>query len=224
MLLPVEVYHRFEGYAGNKQSALLQEVKNNLLATYPQTNMRGDGQVVVVAFNTLKIEVVPVFKWDDSGTWLMPDTNNNGSWRMAYPGAEAASLDNADALGSNNARPLIQIIKAWKQHCNVPIKSFHIEQLVANFIQTYQHRDQDYYYYDWFVRDFLYFLLGRRNTTIYAPASNEFVAIGEDWFSRASAAYDRAVKACEYEREDYIMLAGEEWQKIFGARIPDYLG
>jgi len=224
MPLPVEVYHRFQGYAGNRQSSLLQEVKNNLLVTYPQTNMRGDGQVVVVAFNTLKIEVVPVFRWDDSGTWLMPDTNNNGSWRMVYPGAEVASLDNADASGNNNCRPLIQIIKAWKQHCNVPIKSFHIEQLVANFIQSYQHRDQDYFYYDWFVRDFLHFLMARRNTTIYAPASNEFVAIGEDWFSRASSAYDRAVKACEYEREDYVMLAGEEWQKIFGTRIPDYVG
>lgn len=71
---------------------------------------------------------------------------------------------------------------------------------------------------------FLQFLLANRNAAIYAPASNEMTTVGEEWYSRASAAYDRAVKACEYERGDYIMLAGEEWQKLFGARIPDYLG
>lgn len=224
MQLPAEVYHRFDGYTGNKQSALLQEVKGHLLTTYPQTNMRGDGQVVIVAFNTITIEVVPVFKWDDTGTWVMPDTNAGGRWRHVYPEAENIGLDEADRIGNRNCRPLIQIIKAWKDYCNVPIKSFHIEQLVAAFIRTYQYRDQDYFYYDWFVRDFLKFLIGQYNGTIYAPASNEMVAIGGEWFSRASAAYDRAVKACEYEREDYIMLAGDEWQKLFGSRIPDYVG
>lgn len=223
MQLPAAVYQRFEGYTGNRQSALLQEVKNHLLKTYPQTSMRGDGQVIVVAFNSIKIEVVPVFRWDDTGTWIMPDANAGGRWRFAYPDAEKSALDNADASGNNNCRPLIQMMKTWKYNCNVPIKSFHIEQLVAAFIGCYEHRNQGYYYYDWFIRDFLHFLMGKRNTSIYAPASNEFVAIGEEWYSRASTAYDRAVKACEYEREDYIMLAGEEWQKLFGARIPDYV-
>lgn len=154
----------------------------------------------------------------------MPDTNAGGRWRLVYPTAETASLDDADAAAYNNCRPLIQIIKAWKHHCSIPLKSFHIEQLVAAFTRTYLFRDKDYFYYDWFVRDFLHFLLAQRNATIYAPASNEMVSIGEEWFSRATAAYDRAVKACEYEREDYIVLAGEEWQKIFGTRIPAYLG
>src|SRR4051794_16569097 len=56
MQLPIDVYERFNGYQGNVQSALLQEVKGHLLTTYPQTSMRGDGQVVVVGFNTVAIE------------------------------------------------------------------------------------------------------------------------------------------------------------------------
>lgn len=224
MPLPLDVYHRFETYAGNRQSALLQEVKNNLLGTYPQTNMRGDGQVVIVAFNTIKIEVVPVFRWNDAGTWLMPDTNAGGRWKLVYPGDEIVSLDGADAIGNNNCRPLIQISKAWKAHCNVPIKSFHIEQLVAEFIRSYQYRHQSYFYYDWFVRDFLRFLIGQRHARIHAPASNEMISIGDDWYGRALTAYERAVEACEHEYQDRVIMAGEEWQKLFGPRIPSYLG
>lgn len=224
MPLPTEEYHRINCYAGNKQSALLQEVKNSLAATYWQSDMRGDGQVVVVNFNTIKVEVVPVFRWDDAGAWLMPDTNAGGRWRTVYPDAEGATLDNADMVANRNCRPLIQIVKAWKYHCNVPIKSFHVEQLVREFVTTYAHRDQDYFYYDWFVRDFLNFLCGKRHALIYAPASNEMVGIGDAWYSRAVTAYERAVKACENEREDYIVLAGEEWQKLFGTRIATYLG
>lgn len=224
MPLPSDVYQRFETYTGNRQSALLQEVKNKLLGTYPQTNMRGDGQVVIVAFNTITIEVVPVFRWDDAGTWLMPDTNAGGRWKLVYPGDEIVSLDGADAAGNDNCRPLIQIIKAWKAHCNVPIKSFHIEQLVAEFIRNYQYRQQSYFYYDWFVRDFLRFLIGQRHARIHAPASNEMISIGDDWYSRALTAYERAVEACEHEYQDRIIMAGEEWQKLFGPRIPSHLG
>lgn len=223
MPLPTEEYHRIEAYAGNKQSALLQEVKSSLGDTYWQTDMRGDGQVVVVNFNTIKVEIVPVFRWDDAGAWLMPDTNGGGRWRMVYPNAEGATLDNADMVANRNCRPLIQIVKAWKYHCNVPIKSFHVEQLVRDFITTYAFRDKDYFYYDWFVRDFLAFLCSKQHAALYAPASNEVVGIGDAWYSRAVTAYERAVKACEYEREDYIVLAGEEWQKLFGARIASYL-
>ncbi len=223
MPLPAEVYSRIEGYSGNRQSALLQEVKNNLASTYWQTNMRGDGQVVVVNFNTIKIEVVPVFRLNNTGAWLMPDTNNGGRWRTVYPDAEGASLDEADIVSNRNCRPLIQIVKAWKYHCNVPIKSFHLERIVSDFMRSYAFKDQSYFYYDWFVRDFLYFLCGKRNTLIYAPASNEMVGIGDAWYSRAITAYERAVEACEYEWRDYIVSAGQEWQKLFGTRIASVL-
>ena len=224
MPLPIAEFSRIDGYAGNKQSALLQEVKTSLAETYWQTDMRGDGQVVVINFNTIRVEGVPVFRWDDNGAWLMPDTNEGGRWRTVYPHAEHATLDNADAVANRNCRPLVQIAKAWKYHCTVPIKSFHLEQLVADFVRSYAHRDQGYFYYDWFVRDFLQFLCGKRHALIYAPASNEMVGIGDDWYSRAVTAHGRAERACEYEREDYIVLAGEEWQKLFGTRIASYLG
>ena len=58
---PVDVYHQFNQRIGNKQSQLLQHVAAVLRATYPQTAIRGDGQVVVIGFNTYRIEVAPAF-------------------------------------------------------------------------------------------------------------------------------------------------------------------
>lgn len=215
MQLPNDTYHRFNNYSGNKQSALLQEVKNSLLDTYSQTDMRGDGQVVIVAFNTLKIEVVPVFKWDDTGRWIMPDTNNGGRWRFTYPAGDVHALDAADRVANGNCRPFIQIMKAWKDNCNVPLKSFLLEQLVAEFLTTYVHREQSYFYYDWFVRDFLRFLIGKRHQVIYSPSSGDLVQLGDQWYGHAALAHERAVTACDHEYRDNIMLAGGEWQKLF---------
>ncbi len=218
MQLPLEDYHRFNGYAGNGQSALLQEVKSVLEATYPQTNMRGDGQVCVVAFNSITVEVVPVFKYDDD-RWLMPDTHDGGSWKTVNPAAEVASLDYTDLVASSNGRKLIQMMKAWKYHCNVPLKSFILELIVSEFLQGYEYRHRDFFYYDWFVRDFFRHLLSRKNGLIWAPNSETYVSLGDEWESRAISARDRALSACEYEYKDMVVHAGEEWQKVFGDRI-----
>ena len=57
-VLPVEVYWRFQQRTGNRQSQLLQEVKNRLQTTYLQTDIRGDGQVVVVPIKSFQIEAL----------------------------------------------------------------------------------------------------------------------------------------------------------------------
>ena len=98
MHLPVDVYERFNGYSHNGQSALLQEIKGHLESTYSQTRMRGDGQVVLVSFNTVEIEVVPVFNYDSAGRWVMPDTHGGGTWKTVNPNEELAAIDRADAV------------------------------------------------------------------------------------------------------------------------------
>lgn len=220
MQLPLDVYHRFDAYEGNGQSALLQEVKGWLQQKYSQTDMRGDGQVVVVKFNSITIEVVPVFKYDDAGRWAMPDTHDGGSWKIVQPSAEIAAIDRAEAGANNNVRPIIFMMKAWKRHCNVPLKSFVLELLVADFMTNYAFRQYDWYWYDWYIRDFLQYLLVRANGHVYAPSSGEVVALGNDWLSRAETAYQRAMNACDYERADMVISAGDEWQKVFGDQIP----
>ena len=50
--LPTSTYIRFNAYESNGQSALLQEVKEVLKERYPKTDIKGDGQVVVIEFTT----------------------------------------------------------------------------------------------------------------------------------------------------------------------------
>jgi tRNA nucleotidyltransferase (CCA-adding enzyme) len=98
-VLPVDVYHRFQTYTGNKQSALLQEVKGVLENTYPSTEMRGDGQVVMVRFNTVNVEVAPGFALQNGQYWIC-DTNNGGRYKATAPKAE---IDHINTIhGANN--------------------------------------------------------------------------------------------------------------------------
>ena len=70
------------------------------------------------------------------------------------------------------------------------------------------------------MRDFFTFMVGRANGHVYVPGTYEPLSLGDAWRSRAETARDRAVKACEYERQGQGHPAGAEWQKIFGSYIP----
>lgn len=217
--LPVEVYNRFQSYSGNKQSALLQEVKKVLQRTYSATDMSGDGQVVIVRFNTINVEVVPAFPLTN-GQYYICNTNDGGSYKTTDPKAEEAKVSTVNSAYNYNLRPLVKMAKAWQSYCNVPLKSFHLELVMADYLAQSQWSKNSFFYYDWLLRDFFAYLKTRANGMLFAPGTYEILYLGDAWKSRCDTAYDRAVKACDYERDDYVALAGEEWQKIFGTQIP----
>ena len=218
--LPVDVYQRINGNAGNVQSALLAEVRGHLQRTYPQSTIRGDGQVVLVAFNTVAVEVVPVFLYDGNRGYVMPDTNRGGRWKLVDPLAEIYLLEAADAGSRGNATAMARMLKVWKRECNVPLRSYQIELLAAEFVGAYEYREKDWYYYDWFMRDFFSWLCLQAHRNLIIPGTGEVVNLGSEWLSRAETARGRALTACGYEWNDWTIVAGEEWQKIFGNRIP----
>jgi hypothetical protein len=218
-VLPYAVYRRFEGYTGNRQSALLQEVKGVLEGTYSQTNIGGDGQVVVVEFDKIIIEVAPAILLDNGRYWIC-DTNDGGRYKTVDPRAELDRLDGIDSANFHNLRPVIRFAKVWKEYCNAPLPSYQIEMVADDFVRQCQWRDKDWFYYDWIMRDFFAFLLTRVNGTATFPGTGETVPIGDAWESRAASALEHARKACDWEHYDYVVTAGEEWQKIFGTMIP----
>lgn len=218
--LPDEVYYRFEARTGNKQSQLLQEVKTVLLRQFPRTDIRGSGPVVLVGFGSYNVELVPAFTVAYSNQFQIPVTKNGGFYKRFDPLAEEATLAASSTQANNNTRPLTRMMKRWQDYCSVPMKSFWLELLAIEFLSQWQHRTNGSSFYDWMVRDYLRYVVGRANGYLTVPGTYESLPLGDGWKSRAETAYGRAVKACEYEAGGYTYAAGVEWQKIFGPDFP----
>lgn len=218
--MPIEVYHRYETVSNNKQSALLQEVKNVLNRTYTTTDkIKGDGQVVVVGFNRMSVEVVPAFLMEN-GKYLICNTHDGGRYVVADPKEELSYISDVNDLCNANLRPLIMMFKAWQENCNVPLKSFWIELILAEFMMNYEYREYDYYWFDWFIRDIFTYLVNKANQQVLVPGTYEQINLGNNWLNKAMRAQSHSILACKHEYNDNVRTAGEIWQKIFGSQIP----
>jgi hypothetical protein len=218
--LPWDVYQRFEQRTGNKQSQLLQEVRQVLGVTYSQTAIRGDGQVVVIPFNSMPVEVVPAFYVNNETVWIC-DTNDGGRYKVVAPFAELQNVETYDAAYNGNVRALVRMMKQWQRHCNASdLKSFQLELLAIDFLKGWENRERGLFWYDWMVRDFLAYLIGRVHGCVALPVTGELSWLGADWFSRAQTAHRHAMRACEHETKNENWAAGYEWSQIFGAAVP----
>jgi hypothetical protein len=99
------VYYRYQQRPGNKQSQLLQEGRGILLQTYPNTRMRGDGQVVVVPFASYGVEVVPAFQLTSGEFWIC-DTNEGGRYKTVDPSAEITYVSTSNQATNGNTKAL----------------------------------------------------------------------------------------------------------------------
>lgn len=218
--LPRSVYERYEARQGNRQSQLLQEVKSVLEKPFPNTDIKGDGPVVVAPFATYNVEIVPAFRLTSGQFWVCM-TSGGGRYKAADYQAESDNILHSNSSSNGQTRDLVKMMKRLQAYCSVPLRSFWLELLSVSFLEQWEHRGKSKLYHDYMVRDFLDYALGRRSTYLYAPGTNEAMNIGDTWASKATTARDRAVKACNLEPTD-AAAAGEEWQKIFGADIPKY--
>lgn len=217
--LPYSVYERFQQKPGNKQSQLLQEVKNALLASFPKTDIRGDGPVVMVPFQSYAVELLPGFLLQNGQYWI-PITANGGSYKTFDPDAEIKHIQESNTKTNGNTRDLVRMLKCWQAHCAVPLKSFYLELLAVKFLDQWAHAGQSKTYYDWMTRDFFGWLVTQAWSTVYVPGTRESLSLGDAWRSKAGSAHDRAAKATQYDAGNMPYSAGEEWQKVFGIDIP----
>lgn len=222
VLLPTAVHKRFENHRWNRQSALLQEVKGVLTKTYRDTDMSGDGQVVLVRFGSYSVEVVPAFLLQNGRYWIC-NTHGGGSYKETDPWAEVNHIEAVDKANNHNLRPLIRMLKAWQANCSAPIKSFQLELLAAAFLAQSPWRLKDFFWFDWIARDFFAYLYHRANSFVVVPGTLERIHLGNECQSRAATAYYRAEKASEYEKINLVAAAGDAWQNIFGPDIPRVL-
>ena len=169
-LLPTSVYTRFEGRSGNKQSQLLQEVKGVLSDKFRSTAIKGDGPVVIVPFASYAVELIPAFSLTDGKYWICM-TDMGGYYKTADYDAEASYIATVNQDSKGNLRDLVRMMKRWQSYCSVPIKSFWIEIVAAEFISGWGNKGKSALYYDLMVRDFLSYLKSKRYGVVYAPGT-----------------------------------------------------
>lgn len=227
-LLPWDVYFRFENRSGNRQSGILQEIKGVLEASYSTTEIKCDGPTVIMNFSTYKIEIAPAFRdlrytayiYDPLFQVFLCDTNDGGSYKLAAPAAEHNKVLQCNRAWKGDLVALIRMAKTWRRNCDVPIKSFLLEQLAMEFLAQWPNTGKGPYWYDWMMHDYFAFIIARQNASGILPVSNELFFYGDQWVSRAETALKNATQACIYEQLDFNAWAGEEWQKIFATFIP----
>lgn len=135
MELPRDMYNQYDAHKGNGQSRLLQTVKNAILETFPHSDVRGDGQVVVVNFTDgIKFEILPAFKnLDYWGRWTgkydYPDSNMGGNWLSTNPKAEQEAMEQKNRE-SNGL--LYDTCRHMRQIRDTHFKSYHLPGIVID--------------------------------------------------------------------------------------------
>ena len=133
--LPSSTYNQYNDYESNGQSALIQNVKNVLKEKYPNTDIRGDGQVVVIEFKKYTVELVPGFKQSDD-RFKYPDTHDGGSWKITDPLSEQVECDKCNSDSSGIYYDFCHIIRSWKNTIGLEMGGLLIDTLVYDFFQN----------------------------------------------------------------------------------------
>lgn len=217
--LPWSVYTRFNKYEGNGQSALLQEVKKFIKTTYNNTNIKGDGQVVVISFDNYVIEVLPSFKNQD-GSYTYPDSTGDGGWKITKPRLEIDALNALNKTSNGNLKNLCKMVRSWKNKVGAPIGGLLIDTLCYNFInENKEYNDRSFIYYDWLSRDIFKYLslIDKDQKYWFAPGSNQKVYKKGNFIAKAKKSHSKCLKAIEKEK---YKTAYTLWKGIYGSSFP----
>ena len=217
--LPWDIYSRFNKHEGNGQSSLLQEVKETIKTTYPKTDIKGDGQVVVVSFDNYVVEVLPGFKSDD-GSYRYPDCNDGGSWKTTKPRDEIKAIDDLNKESNSNLKNLCKMVRSWRNKIGAPMGGLLIDTLCYKFLEEKtDYKDRGFIYYDWMARDFFEYLgsQSKEQKFWYAPGSNQKVYKKGNFIAKAKKVHKKCKEAIEKESNKTV---NEIWKEVFGRAFP----
>ncbi|MER9815118.1 nucleotidyltransferase domain-containing protein [Mesorhizobium sp. M0129] len=218
-VLPSALYHQYNAYSSNGQSALLQAVKASIRNTYSTSDSYGDGQVVVINFDDgVTFEILPVFD-NDSGTWTYPNANNGGSWQACNPRAEIDAVETRNTIVNHNLKHLCRMMRVWRDHNSVPMSGALVDTLAYQFIGTWLFRDKSYLYHDYMARDFLFYLSEQDQKQQYwrMPGSGSSVRRKGLFEYKALIDYNIAVAACNLQGDDLGAERRAKWRLVFGS-------
>lgn len=223
VVLDPDYYHYFNAQNGG-QAGLLDLVKKTLRKTYTQTpDISRSGQAVSIRFTDFVVDVVPAF-YRQGGGYLIPNSIRQ-SWISTDPKKHVEIISQSNTTHNANLVPLIKMIKGWNKSGGSFFGSFHLEVLVfqiLNGVTISNFPSGARYVFDK-GRD----LVTKQNLDPAGYGSDVGNYINtkekiEDAVRRFQLAYDRSIKAEDYERRGYTKDAIDMWRKVFGDYFPAY--
>lgn len=220
--MPTGSYARYNNYAYNGQSQMLQDLRTSLLRTYSSSAIKGDGQVTDIFFSDgMKFEIVPCCENSD-GSFTYPDSNGGGHWKVTDPRPEIESIRSMDVNTNNNLRRLCRMIRAWKDQWNVPMGGLLIDTMAHNFLRNWEYKDKSFMWYDWLTRDFFGYLsnVDDQQSYWYAVGSNQLIFPRGNFSYKVKRAYNLSLEAIAFEKKECEWSANQKWREIYGTRFP----
>ncbi|GGO01170.1 nucleotide-binding domain-containing protein [Nocardia rhizosphaerihabitans] len=216
-ILPPGIRSNYDGETGPRR--ILNRVRDDLNARYPNTDIRVDQCVVRVQFtsNSFKFEVQPAFENAD-GSFDYPDTKAS-RWKITKPREEIAATKECNDSTSTNMRHLARMARAWKNTNGVNMGGLLIDTLVHKFFaQTNDYDSAGTSSFDLMARDFFEFLKNEPEQGYYlALGSRQHVHVKAKFQPKARKAYNRCLKAIEDEGK---AAANQTWREVFGSSVP----
>lgn len=216
-ILPPSIRSNYDGETGPQR--MLERVRDDLAARYPNTSIRVDQCVVRVQFvsNAFKFEVQPAFANAD-GSFDYPDTKAK-AWKVTKPREEIAATKACNDRTSTNMRHLARLARAWKNHNGVSMGGLLIDTLVHRFFsQTSNYDSAGTGSFALMTRDFFAFLKDEPDKEYYlALGSNQRVKVNARFQPKAAKAYNRCLEAIADEGK---VSANKKWREVFGTSVP----
>ncbi|MCA8377928.1 nucleotidyltransferase [Burkholderia cenocepacia] len=217
--LPWALYERYRQRENNGPSQLLQAVRDSLKTRYPSTEIKGDGQVVVVQFKKFKVEVLPAFYRKDKNDYLHPDTNNGGSWKVTYPQQEMDAMRSMNERTNRNFRHACKMLRSWKNEHGAPMSGILIDTLCYRFFEGCKDFDEKSYgAYPELVAALFAYLEGLEQKDYWrAPGSQAHIASKGNFHRKAKKAAQTCIQARDEKDEK---KRAKLWREVFGRDFP----
>lgn len=218
--LPWQTYLKYKAYTNNGPSQLLQAVRDSIKTRYPNTTIKGDGQVVCIEFSKYRVEVLPAFWDEDNDGYRYGDTNNGGTWNnICKPRKEIDAVNARNSSTNRNLKHICKMIRAWKNYLGVSMSGMLIDTLVYNFFGQTDDYDTISYesYGELFISLFTYLGNLPQQDWWSAPGSGQRVKNKGKFQAKAKKAARKCQEALEADTEK---KQAKIWREIFGRSFP----
>lgn len=223
IVLSSSYFYHYNGQNGG-QAGLLDLLKRTLRKTYTRTpDISRNGRAVTIRFEDFIVDVTPSFTRKGGG-FLIPDSVSS-LWISTDPEKHIEIMRQANTAHNGDLVPMIKMIKGWNRNIDHHFRSFHLEVLALHIftnvtISNFQSGMR-------FFFDKGRALITKQNADPagYGGDVGSYIrthAQIQEAEQKFQNAYERALKAEQYETQGNISYAFEIWGKIFGDYFPVY--